>query len=128
MPSPADKNPTVSRRLQALERSLGARLLQRSTHQMRLTVDGERCFARAKALLADWVAFKADLRGAQAEPEGLRLALGRWGQGLARAVRRAGPYAAFYPSRPLRFVALMRAADKTADCLKWFQWARQPDL
>ncbi len=62
--------PTVSRRLQALERSLGVRLLQRSTHTMRLTVDGERAFKRAKELLANWAAFEADLRGAQQEPEG----------------------------------------------------------
>ncbi|KVN24959.1 LysR family transcriptional regulator [Burkholderia pyrrocinia] len=63
--------PTISRRLQALERSLGVRLLQRTTHAMRLTVDGERCFKRAKELLASWAAFEADLRGAQEEPEGL---------------------------------------------------------
>ena len=63
--------PTISRRLQALERSLGVRLLQRSTHTMRLTVDGERCFKRAKALLASWASFEADVRGAQEEPEGL---------------------------------------------------------
>jgi DNA-binding transcriptional LysR family regulator len=67
--------PTISRRLQALEQSLGVRLLQRSTHTMRLTVDGERCFGRAKELLASWAAFEADLRGAQEEPEGpLRIA------------------------------------------------------
>lgn len=67
--------PTISRRLQALERSLGVRLLQRTTHTMRLTVDGERCFERAKALLANWASFEADLRGAQQEPEGtLRIA------------------------------------------------------
>ncbi|MDY7789237.1 LysR family transcriptional regulator [Burkholderia ubonensis] len=63
--------PTISRRLQALERSLGVRLLQRTTHAMRLTVDGERCFKRAKELLASWASFEADLRGAQEEPEGL---------------------------------------------------------
>ncbi|WP_407971879.1 LysR family transcriptional regulator [Burkholderia pyrrocinia] len=63
--------PTISRRLQALERSLGVRLLQRTTHTMRLTVDGERCFKRAKELLANWAAFEADLRGAQEEPDGL---------------------------------------------------------
>ncbi|MES2936841.1 MAG: LysR family transcriptional regulator [Pseudomonadota bacterium] len=68
--------PTVSRRLTALEQSLGVRLLQRSTHVMRLTVDGERCYARAKELLADWQAFEADLRGAEQEPEGhLRVAV-----------------------------------------------------
>jgi DNA-binding transcriptional LysR family regulator len=63
--------PTISRRLQALERSLGVRLLQRSTHTMRLTVDGERCFKRAKELLANWASFEADVRGAQEEPEGM---------------------------------------------------------
>ncbi|HHY6927154.1 LysR family transcriptional regulator [Burkholderia ambifaria] len=63
--------PTISRRLQALERSLGMRLLQRTTHAMRLTVDGERCFTRAKELLTNWAAFEADLRGAQEEPDGL---------------------------------------------------------
>ena len=46
--------PTVSRRLQALERALGVRLLQRSTHAMKPTEDGERCYTRAKELLADW--------------------------------------------------------------------------
>lgn len=68
--------PTISRRLQTLERSLGVRLLQRTTHVMRLTVDGERCFERAKELLANWAAFEADLRGAQEEPQGnLRVAV-----------------------------------------------------
>ncbi|MGV2287999.1 LysR family transcriptional regulator [Trinickia sp. YCB016] len=62
--------PTISRRLQALEQSLGVRLLQRTTHVMRLTVDGERCFERAKELLANWASFEADVRGAQEEPEG----------------------------------------------------------
>ncbi|KAA9149968.1 LysR family transcriptional regulator, partial [Delftia sp. BR1] len=34
--------PTVSRRLQTLERALGLRLLRRSTHAMALTDDGQR--------------------------------------------------------------------------------------
>ncbi|VTU23597.1 D-malate degradation protein R [Variovorax sp. PBS-H4] len=62
--------PTVSRRLQALECSLGVRLLRRSTHAMKLTEDGERCFERAKELLATWEAFEAELRGTGDEPEG----------------------------------------------------------
>ena len=62
--------PTVSRRLQALERSLGLRLLQRSTHAMKLTEDGTRCYERAKELLASWDMFESDLRGASDEPEG----------------------------------------------------------
>jgi len=63
--------PTVSRRLQALERSLGLRLLQRSTHAMTLTADGERCYEGAKELIASWKAFESELRGAGDEPEGL---------------------------------------------------------
>lgn len=62
--------PTVSRRLQALERSLGLRLLQRSTHAMKLTEDGARCYERAKELLASWELLESDLRGASDEPEG----------------------------------------------------------
>lgn len=62
--------PTVSRRLQTLERSLGLHLLQRSTHSMRLTEDGERCYVRAKELLANWESFESDLRGSGEEPEG----------------------------------------------------------
>lgn len=62
--------PTVSRRLQALERSLGLQLLQRSTHAMKLTDDGARCFARAKELLGSWDAFEADLRGSTELAEG----------------------------------------------------------
>lgn len=62
--------PTVSRRLQVLERSFGVRLLQRSTHSMKLTEDGERCFERARELLANWHAFESDLRGVSHEPEG----------------------------------------------------------
>ncbi|MCG2592146.1 LysR family transcriptional regulator [Ramlibacter sp. XY19] len=63
--------PTISRRLRALEDALGVQLLQRSTHAMRLTTDGERCYDRARTLLADWAAFEVDMGGAGAEPEGL---------------------------------------------------------
>ncbi|MBP7566376.1 MAG: LysR family transcriptional regulator [Burkholderiaceae bacterium] len=62
--------PTVSRRLQALEKLLGLRLLQRSTHTLRLTEDGERCFAHARELLGTWEAMQSDLRGARDVPRG----------------------------------------------------------
>ena len=89
--------PTVSRRLQALERSLGVRLLQRSTHVMRLTDDGERCFERAKELLANWSSFEADLRGAQQEPEGLLRVVAPHAFGQQKFV---GPLAAFLREHP----------------------------
>ncbi|HEY0931276.1 MAG TPA: LysR family transcriptional regulator [Gemmatimonas sp.] len=62
--------PTVSRRLQALERALGVPLVHRTTHSMRLTEDGERCYERAKALLANLDAFEAEMRGDRDQPEG----------------------------------------------------------
>jgi len=62
--------PTISRRLQVLEKWLGLKLLQRSTHAMNLTQDGERFFARAQGLLENWRAMEEDLRGATTDPFG----------------------------------------------------------
>lgn len=63
--------PTVSRRLQSLEKLLGLKLVQRTTHVMKLTDDGERCFAHARTLIESWQAIEDDLRGAAEEPRGL---------------------------------------------------------
>lgn len=89
--------PTVSRRLRWLEKSLGLQLLLRTTHTMKLTEDGERCYAHAKALLENWAAIEADLRGAHDEPRGhLRvLAPHAFGQELLVA-----PLAAFMARHP----------------------------
>jgi DNA-binding transcriptional LysR family regulator len=62
--------PTISRRLQVLEKWLGLKLLQRSTHAMNLTQDGERFFVRAQGLLENWRAMEEDLRGATTGPFG----------------------------------------------------------
>lgn len=63
--------PTVSRRLHALESSLGLRLLQRTTHAIQLTEAGQSYFARGKGLLTDLEGFEAELRGSGEAPEGL---------------------------------------------------------
>lgn len=89
--------PTVSRRLQTLERSLGLRLLQRTTHTMRLTADGERCYERAKELLASWAAFESDLRGAGEEPEGVLRVLAPHAFGQERLVTPLVEYLKRYP-------------------------------
>lgn len=62
--------PTISRRLQALEKHFGLRLLQRSTHGMQLTHDGERCLQHARELLDSWEGIEQDLRGAAQQPSG----------------------------------------------------------
>ena len=63
--------PTVSRRLQALEQQFGQPLIQRSTHALRLTETGERVLERAKALAAEWEDFEQSLREEPARPTGL---------------------------------------------------------
>jgi len=63
--------PTVSRRLRSLEKAFGLQLLQRTTHAMRLTADGERCFERAKDLLAHWESMQADVGGGGTDVEGV---------------------------------------------------------
>ncbi|KRC08642.1 LysR family transcriptional regulator [Hydrogenophaga sp. Root209] len=93
--------PTVSRRLQALERTLGVRLLQRSTRAMRLTEDGERCFERAKVLLENWEAFEAELRGVGDEPKGSLRVLAPHAFGQEQFVR---PLAEFLHAHPLMSV------------------------
>lgn len=60
--------PTISRRLQALEKILGVRLVLRSTHSLRLTEEGERCLQQAKGLIEGWQALQEDL--GHAEPTG----------------------------------------------------------
>jgi DNA-binding transcriptional LysR family regulator len=89
--------PTVSRRLQTLERSLGVRLLNRSTHSMRLTADGERCYERAKELLASWAAFESDLRGVDEEPEGILRVVAPHAFGQERLIKPLSDYLKRYP-------------------------------
>ncbi|MBR9883535.1 MAG: LysR family transcriptional regulator [Oceanospirillales bacterium] len=62
--------PTVSRRLQALEARLGCKLILRTTHAMKLTDDGERCYAHAKSLIECWNTLEDDLLNANDEPVG----------------------------------------------------------
>ncbi len=89
--------PTVSRRLQSLEHFLGVRLLNRSTHSMRLTADGERCYEHARNLLAGWAAFESDLRGTNDEPEGVLRVVAPHAFGQERLVRPLADYLRRYP-------------------------------
>ncbi|WP_394791965.1 LysR family transcriptional regulator [Rhodoferax sp.] len=89
--------PTVSRRLQALERSFGIKLLQRSTHAMQLTEDGTRCFARAKELLGSWEAFESDLRGSHDLPEGTLRVMAPHAFGQQQLITPLAEYLRRYP-------------------------------
>ncbi len=107
--------PTVSRRLQALERSLGVRLLRRSTHSMTLTEDGQRCLERARELLASWHAFEADLRGAGDEPEGTLRVIAPHAFGQQQLVAPLAEYLARFPHVNVEWLLHDRRPDFVAE-------------
>lgn len=107
--------PTISRRLQWLEKLLGLRLLQRSTHAMKLTADGERCYTHAKALLENWAAVEADLRGAQDQPRGHLRVLAPHAFGQELLVTPLAAFLAEYPEVSVDWLLLDRAADFIAE-------------
>jgi len=107
--------PTVSRRLQALERSLGLRLLQRSTHAMKLTEDGARCFERAKELLESWQAFESELRGVGDEPEGVLRVVAPHAFGQQLLIGPLGDYMRRYPRVTVDWLLHDRPHQRTPD-------------
>ncbi|MCU6671076.1 LysR family transcriptional regulator [Enterobacteriaceae bacterium H4N4] len=62
---------TISRRLQSLETLLGVRLILRTTHAMKLTDDGERCYQHARRVIDSWLALEDDVGHAEDEPVGV---------------------------------------------------------
>lgn len=63
--------PAVTRAIAALEERLGARLLHRTTRQVRLTEAGQRFFAEGKRILGELQEAEAAVRGDHAEPQGV---------------------------------------------------------
>jgi DNA-binding transcriptional LysR family regulator len=111
--------PTISRRLKALEKSLGVRLLQRSTHAMKLTDDGVRCYNRAKELLAGWQEFESEIRGAGDEPVGLLRVIAPHAFGQQQLVAPLADYLARYPKMTVEWTLHDRTPDFIAqgvDC------------
>ena len=63
--------PAVTKRLAALEASLGQRLFQRTTRRVSPTAEGETMCERARTLLLGFIALEAELQERKAEPTGL---------------------------------------------------------
>lgn len=63
--------PTVSRRLKALERNLGLKLVQRSTHEMQITEEGRRFYFHAKEIIDRWTLIEEEMSGAKTLPRGV---------------------------------------------------------
>jgi DNA-binding transcriptional LysR family regulator len=109
--------PTVSRRLQALEKQLGLRLLKRSTHAMALTEDGRRCYDGARELLASLHAFEADLRGAGDAPEGTLRVVAPHAFGQSQLMGPVADYLRRYPQVSVEWLLHDRQPDFVADSI-----------
>ena len=107
--------PTISRRLKTLEKSLGVRLLQRSTHAMTLTDDGMRCYARARELIAGWQAFESEIRGAGDEPVGSLRVIAPHAFGQQQLVAPLADYLARYPKMRVEWTLHDRTPDFIAE-------------
>lgn len=107
--------PTISRRLQSLERLLGLRLLQRSTHAMKLTEDGERCFEHARGMVERWQAIEADLQGAADTPRGLLRVLAPSAFGQEQLIAPLANYLRRHPQVSVEWLLNDRLPDFVAE-------------
>ena len=89
--------PTISRRLQALEQLLGAKLIQRTTHALKLTDDGERCYRQARGLIEQWQSLAEGLGGARDEPVGVLRVRAPHAFGQDQLIGPLGEYLRRYP-------------------------------
>ena len=83
--------PTVSRRLSALEKTFGIKLIHRTTHKMQLTEEGRRFYVHAKEIIERWTQVEAEMTGTKISPKGLlrvqvpqALGIGRFNHVLAK--------------------------------------------
>lgn len=111
--------PTVSRRLQALERAFGVRLIQRSTHAMGLTEEGQRCYERALELLKAWQTLEGDVHGASQQPAGTLRVVAPHAFGQDQFIEPLADYLSRYPDMRVEWLLHDRLPDfigENIDC------------
>lgn len=104
---------TVSRRLQSLESMLGSRLILRTTHAMKLTDDGERCYQHARQVVDAWLALEDEMSIANERPVGVLRVRAPHAFGQQQLL---GPLVSFLQRYPQLAVEWM-LNDKTVDFL-----------
>ncbi|HDG9806812.1 TPA: LysR family transcriptional regulator [Raoultella planticola] len=104
---------TVSRRLQSLESMLGNRLILRTTHAMKLTDDGERCYQHARQVVDAWLALEDEMSIADDRPVGVLRVRAPHAFGQQQLL---GPLVSFLQRYPQLAVEWM-LNDKTVDFL-----------
>ncbi|QCK79836.1 LysR family transcriptional regulator [Raoultella ornithinolytica] len=104
---------TVSRRLRSLESMLGSRLILRTTHAMKLTDDGERCYQHARQVVDAWLALEDEMSIADERPVGVLRVRAPHAFGQQQLL---GPLVSFLQRYPQLAVEWM-LNDKTVDFL-----------
>lgn len=94
--------PAVSRRLSALERRLGIRLLNRTTRSLAATPEGERYLEQARRILEDIAQLEHELSGSRSEPQGLLRVDATLGFGRRHIAPLVSEFAGRYPKVDLQ--------------------------
>jgi LysR family transcriptional regulator, transcriptional activator for dmlA len=89
--------PAVSKRLAAIERRLGVRLLQRTTRRISLTPEGETYFVEGARVLGELEALERAVVGSRAVPKGLMRVCATLGFGRRRVAPALSRFARRFP-------------------------------
>ena len=100
---------TVSRRIAALEKSLGAKLFRRLTTGSELTAEGQRFLAVAERIEADMIAARADIAGESDEVAGTVRIGAPDGFGVAFLAPRLGVLTERHPQLAIQLVPVPRS-------------------
>ncbi len=95
--------PAVSKRLAALERRLGVRLLQRTTRQISLTPEGETYLVVGARILEELEALERTVSGSRGEPRGLMRVCATLGFGRRHVAPLLSKFARQYPGVEVQF-------------------------
>jgi len=106
---------TVSRRLQSLETLLGVRLILRTTHAMKLTDDGERCYQHARRVIDSWHALEDDVGQTEDEPVGVLRVRAPHAFGQEQLLEPLTAFLLRYPRLNVEWMLNDRSADFLSD-------------
>lgn len=103
--------PTLSSAIRALEDALGVQLVRRGSRFLGLTAEGEQALLRARAIVAEARALKAEMRAAGSAADGLTgtLRLGVIPTALPMVADVTGPLAARHPGLRLTILSMTSA-------------------
>ncbi|URO00821.1 LysR family transcriptional regulator [Leclercia adecarboxylata] len=106
---------TVSRRLQSLETLLGVRLILRTTHAMKLTDDGERCYQHARRVIDSWYALEDEVGQTEDEPVGVLRVRAPHAFGQEQLLEPLTQFLLRYPRLNVEWMLNDRSADFLSD-------------